>query len=699
MKRHGHFKTAKFPQRLCDYYTSSNGLLDNKAYCLAGHNGNVYIGTEKGLNYTKSDGSLGAFPCASVKAIYAFNDKIYFAAKNIIHVIENGEISEFQTLDEDVITFSGTETLYLITPEWLYRFEEGKFVKYFKTESELNDIAITGNKINAATSNYFICVNGKRKRWMNICHEHSSMPEFNINCIEHDNELGFTWLGTDKGVYIYDGKTGWYGHNELNALPEEEIFRIRFADDGRVILSSDAGLIILKNGKRKYLPATRWALDPKLNDAIAVNGTIWTATDSGVTKITEKDMTLAEKADYCFELTEKYYLRTKGYVTGLNHIQNADISTGKPGISDNDGLWTQVYLGSLALCYAVTKDEKVLEAARRTMNAMAYLTKVTGKKGFTARAVRFEGDDNFGVFVNEECSEWHPSPDGISEWLGETSSDEMVGHFFGFSLYYDFCANEEEKEYIREIICDIVDHMLENEYKLCDIDGLPTTWANWAPDQLNGNNMWLWEKCINSLEMLTFLDVAYHVSGDKKYRDEFMHLAIDEHYIINAAQHKKDDGRVCHIDDNLGFLTTATILRIEKDPAIRKYLLMGLRHHWEYERPEHTIFFNLVCSAFCEEPCDLDNAIKELRNFPLDFVRRPLINSKRRGLVYDTEQEKWGGTRQLKEALEIDERIIHYNDRNMYRVDEGNITRASSPSTYLLPYWFGRYYGLIEEAE
>ena len=699
MKRHGHFKTAKFPQRLCDYFTEANGLLDNKAYCLAESDGNVYIGTEKGINYTKADGTLGAFPCASVKAIFSTEDKVYFAGKNVIYVIENGEISEFQTLDEDVITFSGTDTLFLITPDWLYRFEEGKFVKYFKTESELNDIAITGNKINAATSDYFICVNGKRKRWMNICHEHSTMPEFRINCIAHDTGLGFTWLGTDKGVYIYDGKTGWYGHNELNALPEEEIFRIRFSNDGRVVLSSDAGLIILKDGKRKYLPATRWAMDPKLNDAIAVNGTIWTATDAGVTRITEKDMTLAEKADYCFELTEKYYLRTKGYVTGLNHIQNADISTGKPGISDNDGLWTQTYVGALALCYAVTKDEKVLEAARRSMYAMGYLAKVTGKKGFTARAVRFEGDDNFGVFVNEECCEWHPSPDGISEWLGETSSDEMVGHFFGFSLYYDHCANEEEKEYIRGIICDIVDHMLENDYKLCDIDDLPTTWANWAPDQLNGNSMWLWEKCINSLEMLTFLDVAYHVSGDKKYRDEFMHLAIDEHYLINAAQHKKDDGRVCHIDDNLGFLTTATILAIEEDPAIRKYLLMGLRHHWEYERPEHTIFFNLVCSAFSEEPCDLDNAIKELRNFPLDFVRRPLINSKRRGLVYDTEQEKWGGTRQLKEALEIDERIIHYNDRNMYRVDEGDITRGSSPSTYLLPYWYGRFYGLIEEAE
>ncbi len=699
MKKHGIFKTAKYPQRICDYYTSANGLLDDKAYCLAECNGTVYIGTEKGLNYTKEDGTLGSFPCPRVKAVYSAGYKVYFAAKNTVYVVENGKITELQTLDEDVICFSGTDIIHLITPGWLYRFKDGKFEKYFRTESELADIAITGQKINAATSEFFICVNGKRKRWMNICHEHSTMPEIKINCIEHDSSLGFTWLGTDKGVYIYDGKIGWYGHNELNVLPEEEIFRIRFADDGRVILSSDAGLIIIKDGKRKYLPATRWAMQPELNDAIAAGNTIWTATDSGVTKITEKDMTLEEKADYCFNLVENHYLRTKGYVTGLHSIENHDISTGVPGISDNDGLWTQFYMGALSYCYAVTKNEEVLKAARRSLYAMGYLAKVSGKKGFTARAVRFEGDENFGVFVDREGSEWHPSPDGISEWLGETSSDEMVGHFFGFTLYYDLCANDEEKEYIKEIICDIVDHILENDYKLCDIDGLPTTWANWAPDQLNGNSMWLWEKCINSLELLAFLDVAYHVSGEQKYRDEFMHLAIDEHYLINAAQHKKDDGHVCHIDDNLGFLTTATILHIEKDPAIRKYLLMGLRHHWEYERPEHTIFYNLVCSAYSDEPCDLDNAIKELRNYPLDFIRTPIINSKRRGLVYDTEQEKWGGKPQLKEALEIDERIIHYNDSNMFRIDEGNPSIASCPSTYLVPYWFGRYHGLIEEAE
>lgn len=698
MNRKGYYKSKKYPQRTCEYFTAENGLLSSKANCLAADkNGNVYIGTEGGLNYTKADGSIGSFMCQNVQAIYAFDDTVYFAAGKKLYAVIDGKISEMQIFEDEIIKMSGTDTVYLITPSYLYQLNEGKFEKYFHAEMIAKDIAVSGNKIAAASGDNLILVNGKRKHWMTIYHEHSTMPEFNINCIKFDETLGFLWLGTDKGAYIYDYKNGWYGNKELNCLPEEEIFSIDFADDGRVILSSDAGLIIIKNGSRKYLPAKRWACETRLNDAIAVGNVIWTATDSGVTKITEKEMTLKDKADYFFKLTEENYVRTLGYITSVDNIKNGDIKTGKPSITDNDGLWTHTYLGALSYCYAVTKDEKVLEAARRSMKAMSYLTKITGKKGFTARAVRFEGEPGFGTVVKRDGSEWHPAPNGECEWLGETSSDEMTGHFFGFSLYYDFCANDEEKEYIREILCDIVDHILENNYRLCDIDGLPTTWAIWDPKQLNGNSMWQWEKCINSLELLTFLDVAYHVSGDEKYRKEFLRLAIDEHYIINAAQHKKDDGHTCHIDDNLGFLCTATILRIEKDEAIRKYLLMGMKHHWEYERPEHTVLFNLIYGAFTDEVCDLEIAIKTLRDIPLDLINRPVINSTRRGLVFDTEQERWGGELQLKEALDIDERVVHNYDTNPFRIDDGNGTWSVNPSTYLLPYWLGRYYGLIEE--
>ncbi len=699
MERKGFYKSNKYPQRTCRCFKAENGLASDKALCLASDaNGTVYIGTDEGLNYTKADGSFGTFRCGSVNMLYSDkNGKVYFAADKTLYTAVKGKISEFQSFDEKICDMSGIDDTYLLTEAALYKLDGDNFVRFFHNDVSSDKIAINNSKIISANNRTISIVNGKRKHWMTVFPEHSTMPEFKINCIEFDNKLGFLWLGTDKGCYIFDCRCNWFGPNELKVLPAEEIYDIFFAEDGRVILSSEAGLIILSNGSRKYLPATRWACEKDINCAIVSGDSVWTATNSGVSKITETEMTLEEKADYCFNLVEEKYVRTLGYVTGIGNIKNCDINTGKPNITDNDGLWTQIYVGCLSYAYAVTKNEKYLEAARRSMNAMVYLTKISGVKGFTARAVRFEGEPGFGTVVKRDGQEWHKAPNGECEWLGETSSDEMTGHFFGFSLYYDFCANDEEKALIKEVLCDIVDHILEHNYRLCDVDGLPTTWAIWDPDQLNRNNMWVWEKCINSLELLTFLNVAYHVSGDEKYRNEFLRLAVDEHYLLNAAQHKKDDGHTNHIDDNLGFLCTMTILRIEKDPAIRKYLLMGLKHHWEYELPEHCALYSIVYGAFSGDACSLDNAVKELREYPLDFVNRPLYNSSRKDLVYDTEQEKWGEPVQLKKALDIDARNVHNYDTNPFRADEGHGRSACSPTPYLLPYWFGRYYGLIEE--
>jgi hypothetical protein len=66
-------------------------------------------------------------------------------------------------------------------------------------------------------------------------------------------------------------------------------------------------------------------------------------------------------------------------------------------------------------------------------------------------------------------------------------------------------------------------------------------------------------------------------------------------------------------------------------------------------------------------------------------------------LEFDMGQEKWGGSKQLKVALDIDERVVANFDSNIYRPNNGRGTSAASTGNFLIPYWFGRYYGLIEE--
>lgn len=702
MERNGCYTQRGYKQRTAKHFTEKNGLIDKKVLCLfSDDTGSVYFGTEGGVTVKDENGNFSSFALPPVNHI--FKDEAYgiFAASdNELYLINDGEAllhTAFESEITGIAKFEGD--IFLTTPEKLYRLEDGTFVRFLGADMPLSGLACGSGKIITYSSRSLNVFTGKRPHWRCIFPEHSTMPDFKINCAAFDEATGFIYLGTDNGAYIYDNRSNWFGPSEISALPCEEIFDIAFTKDKAIVFATEAGLVVLKNGKQKHLPATRWVLEEKVNAVVASSDGFWAATDSGASFISEKEMTLREKADFLFDVTEKYFVRKPGFVTRLDGVIDGDFSTGTPTITDNDGLWTEVYLGSLCYAYAVTGDKKLLEAARRCKDAMFFLMNITGIKGFTARAVRFPGEKGYGENINstKEGAEWRRSPDGVTDWLGETSSDEMTGHFFGLSLYYDFCADDAEKAEICEALCNIVDHIIENNYRLCDIDGKPTTWACWDPDELNRNNIWLWEKCVNSLEILTFLTVAYHMSGNEKYHDEFLRLGIREHYLLNVAQHKKDDGKVTHIDDNLAFLCTATILRIEKDPSVRSYIYMGLRHHWEYERPERCVLWNLMYGAFTDDVCDIDTAVGALRDLPIDYTCYRMLNSKRKDLVFDTVQEKWGGDKQLLIPLDVDERGLSNYDTSPYTVNSGHEGRAQSPSSYLLPYWFGRYYGMIEE--
>jgi hypothetical protein len=56
--------------------------------------------------------------------------------------------------------------------------------------------------------------------------------------------------------------------------------------------------------------------------------------------------------------------------------------------------------------------------------------------------------------------EWHRSADGRWWWKGDTSSDEVDGHYFAYAVYYDVAATEDEKREIRPFVARITDHII-----------------------------------------------------------------------------------------------------------------------------------------------------------------------------------------------------------------------------------------------
>lgn len=682
-------KTGRYPQRVTERYP-----LDGKVYSLAVGVDVIYLCTSEGLVKLSDDTIKKLSSDLIFTTVHICKDgRVLAGCDNKLYLIGDKGAEFLAEFNHPVTDIKDSDKLYVLTRRVLYVEREDGFYHLSNCEQDAECLAILGEKVCASNNRCIQRMEGKRRSWRCIFPDHSTMPEIEINTIAFD-KIGNLLVGAKEGLYIYDYKNGWYSHKEISALPQESVYSIDVAEDGSILVGTDAGAVLIKNGLPKYLPATRYAFNSLVTE-VAFNGAdIYTVSEGGIVKISETEMTLYDKAVHFFENTEKYFPRKDGFITSVSgELKEGSFSN----ISDNDGLWTHTYLAALCLWYDKTKDEKILKAARRYKDAMLVLTRAPEIDGFTARAVRYPDEATWGqgLETQEIGNEWHRSSDGTYEWLGETSSDEMTGHYAGFSLYYDLCADDEEKAEIREAVCKITDHIMAHNGYLFDFDGKPTTWACWNEDALNNDSMWTWEKGVNSLEYLTFLKITHHMSGDDKYLNKYNELINNHHFLINAAYHKKADGHTCHIDDNLAMFNTFAYLRLENDPAIRQYILLGLASHYDYEKIEGNPYFAFVYKGFTGAPCDVDTMVKNLKDHPLETENFPMYNSMRRGLEYDDEPVYWGEKPRLKTPLAWDERPYSRLGLHAFRVDGGRKGHESG-MTYLFLYWLGRYFDIIE---
>ena len=694
----GCYKSGRFIMRKKLLFNEMNGLSCIKVNkLLLDGDRRLIAGTDKGMYILKGDLFTPYFEnriSGKISSLSVIDSAVFVSSSKDLFSIKSGKLKLIRSFDNEIIDVaSGKGGIWVLTEEGLVCFENasGKDIVNRSLEGGKGIcLAVSDKEMYAVTESYLSLIHGKRREWKNIIPKFSNMPDKNINSISFDS-LGNLWMGTQSGAVIYDTASKWLDSKEITSLPSNPVNKIVWDRIGGTYFATDVGLAYLCDGKTKYFSADRWIPDNKINDIVvtADGNYIYVATDKGVALIKSEYTTLAEKAEYYESIIEKYHIR-RGF-TAIRELEPGyDMDKGSVHISDNDGLWTGCYVAAESFRYSVTGDKKALAKARRGLNAMLLLTQITGIPGFTARAVRYPGEKGFGNGDHE----WHISPDKSCEWKGETSIDEMTGHFFGMSIYYDLCANKAEKVKIKNALCGIMDHILANNYRLVDADGLPTTWACWDPMALNLDERWFSERGINSLEFLGFLKVCIHISNDKKYEEVYNKFCTLYHYPMNIMNHKVKDAHYCHIDDNLAFLASLTLLRLEDNEGIRSAVLCGMEDHWEYERPERQPMFAFIHAAATGRDDDVCEGVRSLREIPYDLIHYRMENSKRKDLVWDNEQEEWHNEPQVIKALPYDETNVHRPDSGSFHLDS-YAGGAQDPTVYLLPYWIGRYYGII----
>lgn len=523
-----------------------------------------------------------------------------------------------------------------------------------------------------------------------------------INDLAVDS-TGVLWCATPLGLSVREPDGTWRHIRGREGLPYEDVTALAIGADDRLWLGTSHGAVhyrpyeegrqwFYRNGER-YLPGNH------VNDiAVTPDGkTVYVATPEGLGCIESRTTTLLERARKVERLVNERHRRL-GLVAACVLDDPYHPSSFEIPDNDNDGLWTAYHVAAMSLAYAVTGEEAHKASAREGMHALYMLQNASGTPGLVARSVmpvkeaKQKGKD--------QDPQWRLTPDGKMYWKSDTSSDEIDGHYLAFYTYWEHIAKDDPEERQRCIgqVRALTDYIAENGYVLLDWDGKRTRWGFWSPELLNGHATHYLENGLNSLQILSFLKTAQHITGLDAYREHYESLMRDHRYLSNVLLEKKvfpDSNN--HSDNQLGYVAWYPILQLEKDPAIRGPLHQAVRRHYKCLARDRSAFFYFVTATIDPDYVDIESAVTNLKRIPTDRRQWRMENSHRADVVFDPRVDRFG-KRQLLNVLPADERSFDKWNRNVYLPDEGRGgEREDDGAAYLLPYWMARYHGFIEE--
>jgi hypothetical protein len=323
---------------------------------------------------------------------------------------------------------------------------------------------------------------------------------------------------------------------------------------------------------------------------------------------------------------------------------------------------TSEMLAAYSYKYAISKDQKDRDIANQIFEAILKLEKVTGVPGLVARS--FNKTDK--PLWHEEVywyHEWHQSSSMPGyRWLGDLSADKFTSIFYGVGTFWEICADNNYKQQAAGLLDRFIGRVVDNNFKLIDLDGKMTLWGNFCPN--------LPHQELNSLEMLAALKVTHHITGKERYNAAY-HMLIDRYQYDDKAINAKilfpPEWRNVG-DDYHAARSLFMLMRYEKDRSLLIKYKMSLNRHWyDWKDIEFTwegnIWFVMVYKVLTGE--------------------NDLTEKQAQGI-----KDMWGIEREEKEFK------IPQHDGS-FRIVKSEFEEVAT--AMIRNYWFGRYYNLIDE--
>jgi hypothetical protein len=205
------------------------------------------------------------------------------------------------------------------------------------------------------------------------------------------------------------------------------------------------------------------------------------------------------------------------------------------------------------------------------------------------------------------------------------------------------------------------------------------------------------DKALNSLELLSHLRVAYHITGEQRFLTAYHELIDKRGYLENVMRGSREaPHEVNYSDEELAFLSFYPLLRYEDDPGLRSQFQAALTRFWRSCEAERNPLWNFIYAAGTGAmDYDAAAALETLERIPLDTVSWTVKNSQRLDLPRAPSMDRFREKQSLR-ALPPNERGVMKWNGNPFQMDYLSQGRTEDEGAFfLLPYWLGRFHKLL----
>jgi hypothetical protein len=606
-----------------------------------------------------------------------------------------------------------------------FMISDGKKISYLKNNEQLWSGAVELGKIIAIKyskfKNVFLLL-GEKSLYSFSLENHSLTLLYsgnNLTSFEISEKSQIIIVGTNNGYLIVDFNGSIKERINRN-LPCTELKAVKEID-GKLWFGSTKGAFMLRDdGKFNYYFGERWLPG---NDVKQItqgpNNSVLVLTDKGLGAIEFKEMTLEDKAMHFEKQVRERHIRY-GLNANVTQLKNHDLSTNVLKKADSDNLWTSMYLGSQLFRYLATGSEEARQNCYESFEAMERLHNINDSTGLFGRTFERRGyqefhneyrsyvEDYWYSGYNNVTSWYHADDDW--DWRGSASSDQTVGQIFAMTLIAEYVEDKEWKNRAVKILDDLMSYIVKNDYCLVDYNGRPSLWGRWNPEYVNRFGTMIGDRKVCSSNMIAFLQSAYKHTGKEIFKEKSFEL-IDKHgYLENLIRPFSEIGTAPkdadnwskmlseewnHSDDEMYFLAYWALYPYAFNDNLKAKYLEAIKDHLEWERAEKNPLWNFCYAMTGAEEFDLNESIWTLKEWPLDMIEYEVKNGHRKDIEFVV-KNFWGQT--TTEVLPPDERSELKHNRSWFKLDAGDRnSELSAGDTFLLPYWMGRYLGVISK--